>query len=131
MGYQYNKESRYFCKAVLSVWLVTILVALLFCRNCSAQVPKDKQDHFAVGVFIGFSGSSMTIGTNRSLIVSLSSAAIIGGGKELIYDKWMGRGTPEFKDFAYTVAGSVTGWAIVKLFKSGTQKKRHGRTSVQ
>jgi uncharacterized protein YfiM (DUF2279 family) len=96
----------------------------LFCRNCSAQIPKDKQDHFVAGVLIGFSSSALTVNTNKSLITSLSSSVIIGGGKELIYDKWMGKGTPEFKDFAYTIAGSVTGWAIVKLFKSGTQKKR-------
>jgi uncharacterized protein YfiM (DUF2279 family) len=119
-----TKENKYFCKAILSVWLITIFTTVLFCRSCSAQITKDKQDHFAAGVFIGFSSSSLTVNTNKSLITSLSSAVIIGGGKELIYDKWMGRGTPEFKDFAYTVAGSVTGWAIVKLFSLEAQKKR-------
>jgi uncharacterized protein YfiM (DUF2279 family) len=126
-----KKENKYFCKVILSVWLITIFATVLFCRSCSAQIAKDKQDHFAAGVLIGFSSSALTVNTNKSLITSLSSAVIIGGGKELIYDKWMGKGTPEFKDFAYTVTGSVTGWAIVKLFKSGTQKKRHGRSSVQ
>jgi uncharacterized protein YfiM (DUF2279 family) len=126
-----TKENKYFCKAILSVWLITIFATVLFCRNCSAQIAKDKQNHFAAGVLIGFSSSALTVNTNKSLLASLSSAVIIGGGKELIYDKWMGRGTPEFKDFAYTIAGSVTGWAVTRLFKLGTQKKRHGRASMQ
>jgi uncharacterized protein YfiM (DUF2279 family) len=128
-----QSRDKYFVKTTVTIWFIILLAVFLILMpvKCNAQIPKDKQDHFVVGIFIGFSGSSLTVNTNKSLITSLSSAVIIGGGKELIYDKWMGRGTPEFKDFAYTVAGSVTGWAVVKLFKSGTQKKRHGRASVQ
>lgn len=88
-----------------------LIILLLF--------PKDKQDHFLAGSLIGFSVSTVTINQRPivSLAWSLGSAVVIGGSKELVYDKWMQKGTPEIKDFAYTVVGSAMGFGIVQGFK--------------
>lgn len=32
-----------------------------------------------------------------------------GFGKEIVYDKWMGKGTPEWMDFAADIVGTVIG----------------------
>lgn len=96
-----------------------IFILLLISATSSAQLPKDKQDHLLVGTMIGFSASSMTV--NQKPIISfawsIGSTAVIGGSKELIYDKWMGNGTPEWKDFGWTMIGGVAGFGIVQGFK--------------
>jgi len=102
-----------------------IIIALLFTIVCSAQIPKDKQDHFAAGVLIGFSSTCITIEETKpavSFAYAIGSAAVIGAGKEIIYDKWMGRGTPELADAVYTVAGGVAGYVVVKGFSWGCDK---------
>ena len=52
-----------------------------------------------------------------SLAWSTGVAFVVGGSKELIYDKWMGKGNPDWKDFGYTIIGSVTGFGLVQGFK--------------
>ncbi len=37
-----------------------------------------------------------------------------GAGKEVIWDKWLKRGTPDYYDFFYTICG---GWAMIFLWK--------------
>jgi hypothetical protein len=39
---------------------------------------------------------------------------IIGLGKEVIWDKWLGKGTPDYYDFFSTVCG---GWGMIFLWK--------------
>ena len=37
-----------------------------------------------------------------------------GFGKEIVYDKWMGRGTPERADFVADIVGTVIGvWGAI------------------
>lgn len=47
--------------------------------------------------------------------IALFLGVIAGGAKELIWDKWWGRGTPEFDDFLFSLYGAFVGmfaWAI-------------------
>jgi hypothetical protein len=37
--------------------------------------------------------------------VPVGAGVALAAGKELIYDKWMGRGEPTWEDFLWTVAG--------------------------
>jgi len=117
-----KKEMTY--KASFYAWIGIILMILFLSIQANCQIPKDKQSHLLAGSFIGFSTASLTINAKPeiSFICVLGSSTLIGGGKELIYDKWMGKGTPEFKDFAYTVAGGITGYAIVRGFKFACER---------
>lgn len=44
--------------------------------------------------------------TSNNLLAMLS-VILIGVGKELVYDKWLGRGTPEIEDAIITILGGV------------------------
>lgn len=99
--------------------ILIIFGLLLTLLTADAQLfAPDKKKHFLVGTEIGFAASSITV--NKKPIVgfawSVGLTTVIGGSKELIYDKWMGKGTPEWKDFGCTVLGGVTGFAIVRGF---------------
>lgn len=39
---------------------------------------------------------------------------LLAGAKEVIYDKWLGKGTPDYYDFFYAICG---GWGMIFLFK--------------
>jgi hypothetical protein len=41
---------------------------------------------------------------------------VAGAFKEVIYDKLLGKGTPDYYDFFYTVCG---GWGMIFLWKIG------------
>lgn len=48
--------------------------------------------------------------------IGLSVATLAGAGKELIWDKWLKKGTPDKDDFFATVWGGLLGavtWLIV------------------
>lgn len=58
----------------------------------------DKKMHIVLGILI-YSSSTHVIGSLLALILTF----IIAGGKEMVWDKWMGRGTPDVHDFYATV----------------------------
>jgi hypothetical protein len=41
---------------------------------------------------------------------------LAAGAKELIWDKWLGKGTPDYYDFFWGVCG---GWAMIFIWKIG------------
>jgi hypothetical protein len=47
---------------------------------------------------------------------AIAGAMVIlaAGGKELIWDKWMKKGTPDYYDFFWGISG---GWAAIFLWK--------------
>jgi len=117
------------------IGIIVSILLFLSTSHCKAQIPKDKQDHLLAGTLIGFSMSSITINSKPeiSLAWSLGTTVVIGGGKELIYDKALRMGTPEWKDFGWTMMGSVAGFGIVQGFK-GVSKwidRRHERLVLQ
>ncbi len=70
----------------------------------------DKILHFLAGYAI-----VMTIGLWLPICgptVGIIAGVVAGAAKELIYDKAMRRGTPDWWDFIYTGAGSVAAFAM-------------------
>jgi len=62
------------------------------------KIPKDKLLHFFVGSVILFL-SLLFFNTLFSVTIVVLIAAI----KEIIYDDFYGKGTPEVQDFIYTI----------------------------
>lgn len=130
-----SKEFSYKAFFYSVIGLIMIIAFFAISQKCSSQLPKDKQAHLLAGTLIGFSMSSITVDSKPvvSLVWSLGTTVVIGGGKELIYDKALRMGKPEWKDFGWTMAGSVTGFGIVQGFK-GLSKwidRRHERLVLQ
>lgn len=96
-----------------------LILIILFPFALSAQIPRDKQLHFAVGAGIGLWTSSATINKPawQSLTWTIGTTTVIGTSKELIYDKWMGKGIPEVKDALWTIGGGIVSWGVVQGFK--------------
>ena len=62
------------------------------------KIPKDKLLHFFVGSVILFV-SLLFFNTLASISIVVFVAAI----KEIVYDDFLGKGTPEVQDFIYTI----------------------------
>lgn len=75
------------------------------------QLPRqDYLAHFIVGVFI-FLLFDKIMEAHLVILVALG----VGIAKELVYDLWMGRGTPEVQDVIFTVLGAI-GVYLTTLF---------------
>ena len=66
------------------------------------KIPKDKLLHFFVGSIILFL-SLLFFNT----LISVSIVVFVAAIKEIVYDDFYGKGTPEIKDFIYTVLPCV------------------------
>ena len=66
--------------------------------NLLNKIPKDKLLHFFVGSVILFL-SLLVFNTLVSVYIVIIVALI----KEVVYDYFLGKGTPEIKDFVYTI----------------------------
>lgn len=77
-------------------------------KTIFSKIAKDKLLHL-------YGGSLIYVLFSEFLVwwVALLIVATVGAGIELIYDKLMKKGTPEFLDFVYTVAGGM----VVLLIK--------------
>ena len=62
------------------------------------KIPKDKLLHFFVGSVILFLSLLMF-----NTLVSISIVVIAATIKEVVYDDFLGKGTPEVQDFIYTI----------------------------
>jgi len=62
------------------------------------KIPKDKLLHFFVGSVILFL-SLLFFNT----LFSVSIVVLVAAIKEIIYDDFYGKGTPEVQDFIYTI----------------------------
>ena len=73
-------------------------------------MPKDKQKHLLAGLAL-----SILAGLLFCPLIGLAAAAVVGALKEIVWDWWLKKGTPEFMDFVATVAGGVVGYALLRL----------------
>jgi len=71
------------------------------------QIPKDKAGHFFVGA-----GISLIVGGLVDPDTGLIAATVAGITKEVVWNKLMARGTPEFMDTLATAAGGVMGYLL-------------------
>lgn len=65
-----------------------------------SKIKLDKLLHFVCGTYL-FLFASIFL----SMWLSIAIVAVIGAAKEVIYDKWMKKGTPEWMDLIYTIVG--------------------------
>jgi hypothetical protein len=65
-------------------------------------IPLDKANHFIYGYLV-FCFSQLFFGIAISSLIVLAVAA----AKELIWDKYLQKGTPDWKDFLFTIAGPI------------------------
>jgi hypothetical protein len=71
-----------------------------------------RQDHFkhlVAGYGIALISSALLVQVICSLwaaSLAMSIGVLVGIAKELVYDKWMDRGTPELSDVYWTTTGS-------------------------
>ncbi len=71
-------------------------------------MPRDKLMHFWAGMAI-----ALAVGVLWGALAGLAAALIIGAAKELIWDLWLKKGTPEWWDFIATGAGGVIGAVLI------------------
>lgn len=69
----------------------------------------DLQKHVIAGALLGAAGAFY------SFEVGIALATVVGFGKELIWDYWLGRGTPDRDDAIYTAAGGILGANLVTI----------------
>ena len=74
-------------------------------------IPVDKANHFIYGYLI-FCLSQIFFVTPVSALIVL----IIGAAKEIVWDKYLQKGTPDWNDFAFTIAGPIP-TILLELFK--------------
>lgn len=72
---------------------------------------KDKILHFVAGI-----GVTLFFSIILSPIWGVLFGIAFGIGKELIWDKWWKKGTPELLDFLATALGSLLMFALVLIF---------------
>ena len=65
-------------------------------------IPLDKANHFIYGYLI-FCFFHIFFSSLISAIIVL----IVAAAKEVIWDKYLQRGTPDWKDFIFTIAGPL------------------------
>lgn len=78
---------------------------------------RDKFLHLIVGMAIGFFGAwlALVFRLNLLFVFGFGLSVLIGGGKELIWDKWLKKGTPELWDFLWTIIGGGSVALIMDL----------------
>jgi len=69
----------------------------------------DKVKHIIAGIIIGvvFAVLIKIFWIRDLMILSAGVALLAGIAKEIIWDKWMGKGTPEFADAWFTFWGGL------------------------
>ena len=74
------------------------------------QLPQDKANHLIYGLLM-----FMVMTPFTGALLAVLTVAIIGALKEIIHDKLMGKGTPDFWDFVTTAAGGALGFICTYL----------------
>lgn len=103
-----------------------LIFILLISTICTAQIPKDKQLHFGVGLAIS-TITNVTIYSvkkdrKKAFWVGVGMSILAGVGKE-IYDKKQGKKF-DVADIGYTVAGGVISSLTINLFNKNGKYKR-------
>ena len=69
------------------------------------KVQRDKLLHF-----LGGAGATLVASALFTPKIGLAAGVALGVGKEVLWDRLAGRGTPEPLDAAFTIAGSLLAW---------------------
>lgn len=71
------------------------------------KIAQDKKLHFVVSTFISIVIIGIADILNISVWLGFSLVVLILALKEIVYDKLMGKGTPEWMDFVYGLIPAV------------------------
>jgi hypothetical protein len=109
-----------------------LLAALSISYSAESQtIPKDKQLHLGAGAVIGAWGTLIDYDKPswRSPVYGIGAATIAAAGKEIIMDKFMGWGNPEWKDFGNSVLGGAISVGLIEGAKYLVKKHRINKYS--
>jgi hypothetical protein len=109
--------------------LIVVLLSISLCVN--SQIARDKSLHLCAGTVIGTWGYFTTLNENLQPLHAIIAATIAGAGKELVIDKWLKFGTPDWRDFTYTVAGGIIAAGTVSAIKGVVKNRKHKKGSYQ
>lgn len=73
-------------------------------------LPHDKLLHFCGGLIVGLYTkrlASVWVGAWCARLIAMAVVVLVAIAIELVYDKWMGKGTPEAMDVVWTTAGGI------------------------
>ena len=110
-------------KNVLNLAGIGLMVASLVSSKYTFAA-KDKHKHYVAGLLIAASTSGMMKlilkkddrnYALKAFLAGLGTSFVVGVGKEVVYDKMMGKGTPDYKDAVVTALGGVNGSVTVDL----------------
>jgi hypothetical protein len=79
------------------------------------MIAKDKRTHLVVGFLVSLFVSLIASSNGsefhdplKGCIIGFLTGTALGVGKELIWDKLLSKGTPEFMDAVYTIIGALS-----------------------
>jgi len=110
-------------KKVLNLAGIGLMVSSLVSSKYTFAA-KDKQKHYVAGLLIAASTSgAMKLILKKddknyalkSFLAGVGTSLVVGVGKEVVYDKMMGKGTPDYKDAVVTALGGINGSVTVDL----------------
>ena len=77
-------------------------------------MPYDKKWHMILSA-----AACLFLGLLLPILTAAGITLVFGVGKEIVYDKWMGRGTPEWLDFLADVLGVAAACVVYLGFIGG------------
>ena len=93
------------------------IIMLLITLSCKGQFEKRDYYHMYAGTGVTVIGTELSYlrikNPTKACLIGFGSGVLAGVGKEVVYDKWMGRGVFSYMDMVNTAWGSfVTGFAM-------------------
>lgn len=81
-------------------------------------VPYDKYLHFIGGLLASIAANAaIDYADGNSAVLGTLSSSGFWAGKEIVYDKWMKKGTPDWWDWLWSTIGAIVGTAIYWAFR--------------
>lgn len=122
-------------KTTIKILIISLLILSATIKSYSQMIPKDKQLHLYAGAYVGAWGMltpnyPMKDNLWRPVLNGMIWAGAAGAGKELVYDKLLGWGTPDWKDFGATMAGAVLSIGSITTVRAMVmhhRKKSHNK----
>lgn len=100
-------------------FLSVLFISLTLLTTCLGQgIALDKISHFSMGYVIGATTTNLLeqhIGKQKAILIGCGTSIITGIAKEVVYDKLLRRGTPEFDDVTATLLGGISGSIIITI----------------
>ena len=114
------KKSKRSLMSSLGISFKLCVLFVLSALVSNAQIPKDKQLHFAAGMIASSTGYgyvwNKTKDKKKALIAGIGTAILAGTAKE-IFDSRQSDNTFDVKDLTATTLGGITIGVTINLFK--------------